>query len=65
MQQRLDQERFDRVKLLIPHALDLLDDVFPIDPVVHLFAASQAPQQFGLLLTPQFRMSSTYRSLIA
>jgi hypothetical protein len=50
--ERLHQQRRDRVQLLAPHALDLLDDVRPVGRFVHWLARSEAAQQLGLALAP-------------
>ena len=46
------QQAAARVEFRPPHALDLLDEIGPVDGVVHPLADREAAQQFGLLLGP-------------
>src|SRR6516225_7657817 len=49
----LNEERFDRMQLLAAHALDLVDDVRPIDLLIDPLASGETAQQRCLLLRPE------------
>ena len=51
--ERLNEERFDRVQLFRARALDLVDDVLPIDLFVDPLAGGKPAQQRGLLFGPE------------
>ena len=47
------EQAFDRPELAPPQIADLLDQVRPVDGIVHPLAGGEAAEQRGLLLGPE------------